>query len=205
MQSLFTIGHSNHSPESFLALLQQHNITAIADVRSHPYSKYLPHFNQKTLENLLKKYNIAYVFLGKELGARPDIPECYVEGKAIYEKIASTDNFKTGLNRVAQGTKKYKIALMCAEKDPLTCHRAVLVCQHLKVFNLDIKHIHFDGNLENHKLLEIRMLRINKLENKELEGQLSLFSNDTIPKLTQEERIKKAYHQQGLKIAYVEH
>jgi len=205
MQSLFTIGHSNHSRESFLALLQQHSITAIADVRSHPYSKYLPHFNQKILEKYLKKHDIAYVFLGKELGARPDIPECYVEGKAIYEKIASTDNFKVGLNRVVKGTQKHKIALMCAEKDPLTCHRAVLICQHLKLFYLDINHIHFDGNLENHQALEARMLKVNKLEDNELDGQLSLFSSDIIPKLTPEERIKKAYYQQGFKIAYVEH
>lgn len=205
MQTLFTIGHSNHSLESFLALLQQHRITALADVRSHPYSKYLPHFNQNQLERYLKKHGIAYVFLGKELGARPDIPECYIKGKAIYEKIAETENFKTGLKRIVKGLENYQIALMCAEKDPLTCHRAVLICQHLKLFSLEIKHINFDGNIENHNELEIRMLKVNNLNNEELAGQLSLFGNNIDRELTQEERIKKAYHEQGLKIAYVEH
>ena len=93
MKPLFTIGHSNHSPEKFLELLQLHGITALADVRSAPYSRYLPHFNQSALQSLLQNSDIRYVFLGKELGARPDNPNCYLEGKAIYEKIATTDAF----------------------------------------------------------------------------------------------------------------
>jgi uncharacterized protein (DUF488 family) len=81
---LFTIGHSNHSIDAFIALLQQHGITAVADVRSHPYSRFLPHFNQSALKAALLNAGIQYVFLGKELGARSADPSCYVNGKLSY-------------------------------------------------------------------------------------------------------------------------
>ena len=138
---LFTVGHSNHTIEEFITLLQKHGVTAVADVRSHPYSKYLPHFNQKLLKASLSDAGIRYVFLGKELGARSNNPNCYVDGKAVYEKIASTKEFNDGIQRILKGAESYNISLMCAEKDPITCHRAVLVCQHLRESNLDINHI----------------------------------------------------------------
>lgn len=89
--TLYTIGHSNHDIDTFIALLKQHGVTALADVRSAPYSRYLPHFCQKPLKACLEKAGIQYVFLGKKLGARPDDETCYVEGKALYEKIAATE------------------------------------------------------------------------------------------------------------------
>jgi uncharacterized protein (DUF488 family) len=117
---IFTIGHSNQGIKEFIELLHKHEITAVADVRSHPYSRYLPHFSQAALKQSLESDRIRYVFLGKELGARPDNPDCYIEGKALYAKIAATDLFAEGIQRILEGVKKYKIALMCAEKDPLT-------------------------------------------------------------------------------------
>ena len=154
---LFTIGHSNHEIASFMLLLKKHNITALADVRSHPYSRFLKHFNQSILSNALKSEGIYYVFLGKELGARPSSEECYVNGKALYEKIAKTSAFNHGIERILQGVKKQRIALMCAEKDPIECHRAILVCQHLRHCDLDIYHILKNGDLESHDHLEERM------------------------------------------------
>jgi uncharacterized protein (DUF488 family) len=78
-RELFTIGHSNHTIEAFIELLQQHGISVLADVRSHPYSRHLPHFSASALKAALVEAKIRYVFLGKELGARPDNPNCYVE------------------------------------------------------------------------------------------------------------------------------
>ncbi|HLP87424.1 MAG TPA: DUF488 domain-containing protein [Nostocaceae cyanobacterium] len=156
---LFTIGHSNHTIEAFIGLLNKHQITALADVRSHPYSRYLPHFNKSQLQNNLKTANIHYVFLGQELGARPNNPECYIDGKVVYEKIAETESFKIGIQRLLKGVEKYRIALMCAEKDPFVCHRALLICQHLRnIPNLEINHIKSDSSLEAHHTLEERLL-----------------------------------------------
>jgi uncharacterized protein (DUF488 family) len=208
MNDVFTIGHSNHTIESFIALLEKYEITAIADVRSHPYSRYLPHFNQRELKAFLKASGIDYVFLGKELGARPDNLSCYVQGKAVYEKIAATEAFKDGIQRVLKGAEKYKIALMCAEQDPLTCHRSILVCQHLRQFDLNINHILKDGELESHQHLEERMLAKNGLtettDAQKLQ-QLSLFDvPEPEPPRCREKSLNQAYQLQGDKIAYVE-
>ena len=207
---LFTIGHANLDIKDFIALLNQHNVTALADVRSSPYSRYVSQFNKENLKNSLLNVDIKYVFLGEELGARTKDKSCYVEGKAVYENIAKTDLFSKGIERIKKGSESYNIALMCAEKDPITCHRAVLVCQHLKVLPLAINHILQDGNLESHEDLENRLLEIHNLGQsaKDSPVQLSLFdnvSNETpLPTLSPEEALKEAYRKQGDKIAYVE-
>ena len=177
-------------------------------MRSHPYSRYLPHFNQRELKAEFQANGINYVFLGKELGARPENLSCYVQGKAVYEKIAATEAFKTGIQRILKGAENYKIALMCAEKDPLTCHRSILVCQHLRHFDLNINHILKNGELESHQHLEERMLAktgLTEVSNAQTVQQLSLFSvPETTPRLSREESLNQAYQIQGDKIAYVE-
>lgn len=210
---LFTIGHSNHSIDAFIGLLQQHGITAVADVRSHPYSRFLPHFNQSALKAALLDAGIQYVFLGKELGARSADPSCYVDGKAAYEKIAATELFSQGIQRILKGSQNYKISLMCAEKDPITCHRAILVCQHLRNFELEIKHILSNGYLESHEQLEDRLLVLHGLNHSASDRaapkQLSLFEElqlqeSLIEQLSREDCLKQAYQQQGEQIAYVD-
>lgn len=223
---IFTVGHSNHSPEKFLDLLKWHEVTAIADVRSFPVSRRCPHFSQSPLKKLLEVEGIAYVFLGDQLGARPKETECYVEGKARYELIAQTEAFSRGLERICQGAKKHRIALMCAEQDPIICHRTILVCKYLRNAGLEIKHILKNGDLESHNHLEERLLTLHNLsdafpllesctptpkhgEQLELFGT-STFNTDTstiiecTARLSCEELIEKAYQLQGEKIAYVE-
>ena len=174
-------------------------------MRSYPYSRFLPHFNGAALKETLEREAIKYVFLGRELGARPSNSQCYIEGKAVYEKIADTDEFREGIKRIRAGSEKYRIGLMCAEKDPLDCHRAILVCQYLRHLNLDINHILKNGDLEPHRDLEDRMLAkhgFREFEDKVVQPvQLSLFPQ-ALP--TREECLAKAYKIQGDKIAYVE-
>jgi uncharacterized protein (DUF488 family) len=207
---LFTIGHSNLNLESFIALLHQHDVTAIADVRSYPYSRHLPYFSQAPLKAALQNAGIHYVFLGRELGARPSDASCYVEGKALYERIAATPLFEQGIQRVLKGSKAHRIALMCAEKDPITCHRAILVCQNLRKFDLDIKHILRHGGLETHQHLESRLLSLHGLSQPEPSlGQLALFTDEASSEpnthyRSLEELLKEAYEKQGSQIAYVE-
>lgn len=204
MQPLFTIGHSNYSSERLLELLEYHGVGALADVRSMPYSRYLPHFNKPALQEYLPQADIRYVFLGEELGARPNDPSCYVDGKAVYEKIAATEAFQKGLQRLLKGLQNYRIALLCAEKDPLTCHRAILVCQHLVPSNLEIAHIHSDGELEFHEDLEERMLKLYNLQDPVPTNQLSLFPETQTPTIDRSERMRQAYQKQSDKIAYIE-
>jgi uncharacterized protein (DUF488 family) len=193
MKELFTIGHSNHSLEYFLNLLNSHKISAIADVRSSPYSQYSPQFNKELLEQVLKNANITYVFLGKELGARSTDENCYVETQAKYQFIARLPAFQAGLERVLLEIDQFRLTLMCAEADPLSCHRTILVCRELKKICRDIKitHILGDGAIEPHEKTEQRLVRLHKLQ-PELFGDLTSESG----------LIERAYDLQAEKIAF---
>jgi uncharacterized protein (DUF488 family) len=160
-QTVFTIGHSTHLQEKFLALLSMHGITALCDVRSKPYSRVNPQFNRDELKEVLLDQGIRYLFLGKELGARSDDPACYENGKVQYDRLAKTELFQQGLKRLQDGTNKgFRIALMCAEKEPLECHRTILVARHLANLGIDVQHIHADGRLESHADALRRLSRI---------------------------------------------
>lgn len=200
--NLFTIGHTNHNIQTFIEFLQKHNVTALADVRSRPYTRYLPDYCQAQLKDHLEANKIRYVFLGQELGARPEDQSCYVDGKAIYEKIAATDLFTDGIRRILKGIKsRHKIALMCAEKDPMTCHRAILICPQLKEYELNIQHIKPDGSLESHVELEDRLLIKHGFKGV---IQTSLFEMSPHSDLDHEDQLMEAYRKQGAEIAYVE-
>jgi uncharacterized protein (DUF488 family) len=190
-RSLFTIGHSDHATGAFIDLLRQHGVTALTDVRSSPYSRRCPQFNREALAAEVERAGIRYVFLGAELGARRSEPECYEDGKARYSLIARSPLFAQGLERVRQGAEQYRIALMCAEKDPLTCHRAILVCRHLRDSMSPILHIREDGRLESHEELESRLVNAAGLS----EGDLFR---------SREELLEEAYDWQGDRIAYEE-
>ena len=149
---IFTIGHSNHSLEGFLALLSKHRVTVVADVRSVPWSRFNAHFNRNELSAALKARGIHYTYLGRELGGRPEDPALYDEesGKVSYERIARTGKFRKGIARVVGGAARHRIALMCAEKDPLRCHRTHLVAQALGAEGFEVVHILADGEIEHH-------------------------------------------------------
>jgi uncharacterized protein (DUF488 family) len=188
--TVFTIGHSTHPQERFIALLRQHSITALCDVRSKPYSRMNPQFNREDLEKALLEQGIQYRFLGKELGARSDDPHCYEGGKVQYDRLAETDLFKYGLKRVLRGMKDgFRIALMCAEKEPLECHRTILVARHLAARGIDVAHIHADGRIESHDAALSRLARM-----------VNLPEHDMFH--SREELLADAYRRQGERIAY---
>lgn len=193
VQELFTIGHSDHKMFDFLRLLRSHGITALVDVRSHPISRVHPQFNKKILAADLKKAKIAYVFLGRELGARRVESSCYVDGRAEYGRIVALPIFQEGLRRIREGIQSYRIALMCAERDPLDCHRGILICRHLRNKAVSIQHIREDGRLEPQRAFEKRLLD-------RLEIEPDLFNGSR----AFEHLVEKAYDIQGKKIAYVQ-
>jgi uncharacterized protein (DUF488 family) len=148
LATLYTVGHSNHSIEKFISLLTANGITAVADVRSRPFSRRHPQFNKERLAAALTQHGIAYVFLGRELGARSEDPSCYENGKVQYSRLTVMPAFKTGIERVLAGAAKFRVALMCAEKEPLDCHRTLLVSRALEGAGASIAHILADGSLE---------------------------------------------------------
>ena len=155
---VLTVGHSNHSLEAFVALLQRHGVTALADVRSAPYSRFNPHFNRKALDASLEAVSIRYVFMGRALGGRPDDPACYEDGRVRYDRQAETPLFREGLERIVDGAERERIALMCAEKEPLDCHRTLLVGRSLAERGIAVAHILADGALEPHDETMDRLL-----------------------------------------------
>ena len=191
MAELYTIGHSTHSIDEFIALLNMHNINAVCDVRSDPYSRYNPQFNRENLKPELKRHGIAYVFLGKELGPRSEDPGCYENGKVRYDRLAETTLFQEGLMRVKEGVKFYRIALMCSEKDPVMCHRTILVCRHLRKEGMRIRHILEDGCVEENNETIKRLMELLKLKERDL---------FTSP----EEMIERTYDLQGDRIAFAQ-
>jgi uncharacterized protein (DUF488 family) len=166
---VFTIGHSTHALNYFVSLLLQRNITAVCDVRSTPYSRMNPQFNREDLDKALQQSDITYRFFGKELGARSDDPTCYENGRVQYSRLAETGIFQLGIKRVLRGMKEgHRIALMCAEKEPLGCHRTILVARHLATIGVNIQHIQADGTLESHTEAIDRLARMHNLPEQEL-------------------------------------
>lgn len=155
---VFTIGHSTHSLEAFVTLLKLHGVTALADVRSAPFSRFNPQFNKDVLDRSLRAQGITYVFLGRELGARSDDPSCYENGRVQFGRLARTELFRRGIERVIRGAREHRIALMCAEKEPLDCHRTLLVARALDDLGVPVEHILADGRLETHGEAMLRLL-----------------------------------------------
>jgi uncharacterized protein (DUF488 family) len=191
LPTIFSIGHSTHSYERFLELVRNAGVTAIADVRTSPYSRHFPHFSRDLLKDELQMDGIAYSFLGKELGGRPTGGQYYRDGVADYERMAQSSEFAHGLQRELDGARKYRIALMCSEHDPLDCHRCLLVGRALAVRGMVVKHILADGTIADHREIEERLLKS--------EGQ---HSDDLF--LSPSERLAQAYRRRASKVAYAE-
>ena len=189
MNRIYTIGHSNYKIEYFIQLLKKNSITAVYDVRSMPYSRYVPQFNQGSIKQSLIHAGIDYVYLGKELGPFSKDPNCCVEGIVQYNLIAQTRAFRDGISRIKKDATIYNLALMCAEKEPAECHRMVLVCRHLRGKDTEIKHILEDGSLEDNRDTERRLMKILKI-------------SDLIPFGEIEDPVERAYEEMGKRNAF---
>ncbi|MBM3758992.1 MAG: DUF488 domain-containing protein [Acidobacteria bacterium] len=141
MQSLFTIGHSNHSIDAFVKILLAHNIAQVVDVRTFPSSRYSPQFNQQQLSESLAAAGIDYVWAGKDLGGRR---------KERNTELRQTGSFKAALRDLIRQSQRQNTTLMCAEEDPFQCHRRYLIARALmEDFSfLDIEHIRKDSTLQ---------------------------------------------------------
>ncbi|MGQ0658238.1 MAG: DUF488 domain-containing protein [Chromatiales bacterium] len=187
--TVHTIGHSNHGLPVFLGLLSRHAIALVCDVRSRPYSRRCPHFSRRALEQALARSGIGYLFLGTELGARPADPAVYVNGRIDPALLVLGASFRSGLQRVLAEARRHRLALLCAERDPIRCHRMILVSRALRGPEAEICHILPEGDPEPNAEAEVRLLKTARLA----EGDL--FADPAA-------RIDRAYDLQAQRIAY---
>lgn len=146
---LFTIGHSSHPVEVFLDLLRKHDIEVLVDVRSNPYSRVVSHFDSPALKDALSRTHVKYLYLGRELGGRPENPEFYDDrGHVLYFRVAESVLFQEGIERLEAGIAKYRVAIMCSEENPTGCHRRLLIGRVLTSDGYVLHHIRADGRLE---------------------------------------------------------
>ena len=147
--SVFTIGHSNHSAKKLVGLLKGHGIEVLVDTRSCPYSGHAPHFNVKDIEATLSGDGIGYLFLGRELGGRPEGEEFYdTEGRVDYALVEKSQPFLDGIHRLEKEIQDHKVALLCSEEDPARCHRRLLVGRALSERGISVRHIRADGSVQ---------------------------------------------------------
>ena len=158
MAPLYTIGHSNHPIERFIELLEKHRVELVTDVRAVPYSRRFPHFSQKSLASALANAGVAYAFAGDQLGGKPRNLAHIADANQRFRVISTRPGFSEGLAQIVANAGDRKIAIMCAEREPTHCHRALLVCRHLEPHGLDIRHILADGRLESHADFEARLV-----------------------------------------------
>ncbi|MBI3670414.1 MAG: DUF488 domain-containing protein [Acidobacteria bacterium] len=193
-QHLFTIGHSNTELLVFLATLRQFGITLLVDVRSRPTSYRFPHFSQPELEQSLRESGISYLFMGEELGGRPDDPKAYREdGLVNYRVRRKARDFQAGIERVLEKLDGSTLALMCAEEDPVNCHRFLLICPELVARGAEPQHIRKGGVLETQRAAEDRVLEAHHLGD---------FAGPWLFPIERADALEDAYDRQAEKCAF---
>lgn len=170
MIDFYTIGHSNLTIHDFIYKLKLFEINALVDVRSTPFSKIYSQFNAQSLKQNLRNSKIFYIPMYRELGGQRIEHNVYSvhQGKlqVDFNKTMQSKLFLQGIKRLEIGLKRgYKIALMCAEQDPLKCHRFALISHYLNLQGFEIAHITRDI-LCSHELIEQNLLEMfsNKID-----------------------------------------
>ena len=170
--TIFTIGHSNHEPMTFLDLLKKYNIQILVDIRSSPYSRYATQYNKDTLEFLVSQANIEYQYFGAHLGGKPSGPQFYdSEDRVLYGKIAESESFLEGIERLLELVRFSTVAILCSEEDPSQCHRRLLVTRVLVERGIGVLHIRGDGSVIGEEELQAAE------EAAKTKGQLSMFAS----------------------------
>ena len=195
---LFSIGHSGHDLGHFLGLLRQAGVTLVADVRSHPYSGRLAWFNRPDLRGALSGRGIAYTFLGDALGGRPAEPDLYDDaGRVNYERVRATEDFRRGLDQLCAAVDTARVALLCAEEDPLDCHRGLMIAPALAERGIRVGHLRGDGRLELPEEFEQRLLAAAGLADDPCDG---LFGPPSAEERSQ--KLAEAYRWQAQRKAF---
>lgn len=187
--NFYTIGHSTLPIELFIGHLKSYSVTRLYDVRTTPFSRYQPQFNMEALARALKASGIEYFFAGEALGGRSNRESDYINDQVVYSRMKENPKFIEALNQITSESAETNIALMCSEKDPLDCHRTLLISQALVEQDFAVKHILIDGSSESHEQSVQRLLKNSKLEHDDL------FQDEV-------DRVREALEKQEKAIAY---
>lgn len=186
----FTIGHSNHTIERFVELLKLHGMSRVVDVRSAPYSRWMPQFNRESLAVSLNRHGIAYEFMGSALGGRSPDPADYRDGRVDYARLSKSASFSQGIAALEERISGNSVVVMCSEGDPTQCHRMLLISRRLKAEGIEVRHILPSGDIASQVDLEARILEAHRLHHADL-----FASHD--------ETLDRAYRLQEERVAYV--
>ncbi|MGE5326805.1 MAG: DUF488 family protein [Deltaproteobacteria bacterium] len=193
-RTIFTIGHSNLEPDEFLALLAGAKVGVVADVRSVPQSTRFPQFSQAALEGALRETGLDYVFLGEELGGRPDDPAAYHDnGRVNYAARRKSFAFRSGIEQLLRLANDKAVAILCAEEDPLDCHRFLMICPELVAVGTTPSHLRRNGTVESQVAAEDRLLAVH--------GFAGVAANTLFPE-ARAEALEKAYELQAQRAAF---
>lgn len=194
LKPLYTLGHSSLEFTQFAKLLKDFGVEVLADVRSLPQSSRFPHFSQPGFENLLKAEGISYLFLGEELGGRPDDVDAYrPNGLVDYRARRKSYAFRAGRDRLLRELEQRAVGIMCAEEDPLECHRFLMICPELVQAEIKPVHIRKGSQIETQEAAENRLL--------EATGFAGIAANTLFPQ-ARLEALEEAYKLQAEKCAY---
>ncbi|MGL6298396.1 MAG: DUF488 family protein [Methanobacteriaceae archaeon] len=215
MNSIFSIGHSTNDWDVFLNLLKKNEINCVVDVRSVPYSKYASQFNKEKIKKKLELNNIKYEFMGKTLGARQTDKELFDnDGILDFEKVLKLGKFKDSINEIIKNLENgTSVALMCSEKEPISCHRSILISRSFFNKNIVVKHILGDGSIETHEELEQELLKLYdfpcnnqvllfKNSSKDAQTSLDFFNNNSKENSEDKCYIEEAYKKRNKEIGY---
>jgi uncharacterized protein (DUF488 family) len=152
---IYTLGHSNHTLDRFIELLDAHEIEVVVDARSNPFARYSKHFDHDALKSELPKRGKKYLFLGRELGGKPASDEYYDEDNhVLYWKLALSTSFKQGIKILVDQMAECRCVLVCGEEDPMGCHRRLLISRVLQERGVQVFHIRGDGSLQTEEQLQ---------------------------------------------------
>lgn len=199
--TIYTIGHSTQSQESFINLLKKYNITCVVDVRSTPYSQYAVQFNENEIKAALESAGIVYIYMGKEFGARREDAELYdSDNKLNFKKTAQCYEFLSGIERIRKGAQKgYNIAFMCTEKDPIDCHRCILLGREFNALDdFTVENILISGDLVSQDDIAIKLLEMYFPDR----NQINILEYMYNKIKTEDEYISEAYEKRAKEIAY---
>ena len=192
---VYTIGYTAFSIDEFIEVINHYGINCVIDVRSSPFSNYYTDYNKDVLENTLKKHNILYRNYAKEFGARQLNPAFYSGDIVDFDKFIQSEQFLEGVSKIKKGIKLgYSFVLMCAEKDPIKCHRSIMLGKGFSNNNFTVKHILSKTKLESQTDLEDRLLEMYHKDR----FQLTFFNED----LSEANLLEDAYKKQNLLIGY---
>ena len=192
---IYTIGYTAFSIDEFIEVINSYGVNCVIDVRSSPFSAYYSDYNKDSLENVLKQHNILYRNYQKEFGARQTNPVFYSGDIVDFEKFIKSEQFMDGVSKVTKGIERgYTFALMCAEKDPINCHRSIMLGRGFSDCGFMVRHIISKTEYETQQEIEERLLEMYHQDR----FQLSLFCEGS----SEAGLISDSYKKRNLEIGY---